>query len=79
MDERTLLTYPTWERYVVMAHVIQHFPVQQRRRIFQHMRTASPPSPDLFFPHYGITLSEFAVWHILGNEPRVDKRSSARA
>ena len=68
--ERDLLTYPTWERYTVLAHIIAHLPVRDRRQIFQHVRRFDPPSADIFFPEYGFTLSEFAVWHILSDVRR---------
>lgn len=68
-DPTTLLTYPTWERYTVLSHVITRLSVRDRRAIFQLARAWPGASPDLFFPGYGITLSEFAVWYTLG-EPR---------
>ena len=74
MEERDLLTYPTWERYTALARIISNLSVRDRRQIFQLMRRAESLTPDLFFPGYGFTLSEFAVWHVLGDtrrKPRV--------
>ena len=65
--ERALLTYPTWERYTVLAHVIAALTVRERRAIFQHVRRVETPTADLFFPEYGFTLGEFAVWSVLGD------------
>lgn len=64
---RELLTYPTWERYTVLADVIGRLTMRERRVIFQLMRQVDPPSTDVFFPRLGFTLAEFAVWHILGS------------
>ena len=62
--DRELLTYPTWERYTVLSNVIGNMNIRDRRQIFQLARK-SPISPDLFFPCYGFTFSEFAVWYLL--------------
>ena len=68
--ERALLTYPTWERYTILAHVIMNLSIRDRRQIFQLTRGASAATPDLFFPEYGFTLAEFAVWYTLGDTHR---------
>lgn len=74
MEERDLLTYPTWERYTILSHAIAHLSVRDRRHIFQLVRRADDLTPDLFFPQYGFTLSEFAVWHILGDTRRTTRK-----
>ena len=71
---RDLLTYPTWERYTVLAHAIGGLSVRDRRNVFQLVRRAAEVSPDLFFPLYGFTLAEFAVWHVLGDTRRKTRR-----
>lgn len=66
MEARNLLTYPTWERYTILAHTIANLSVRERRLVFQVARSyQTAPPPDLFFPHQGFTLSEFAVWNTL--------------
>ena len=70
MDERDLLTYPTWERYTILSSRIAQLSVRDRRNIFQLVRRTDAPTPDVFFPDYGFTLAEFAVWHILGDTRR---------
>lgn len=73
--ERTLLTYPTWERYTVLSHVVAGMSVKDRRHLFQLIRRSdAQPSPDMFFPVYGLCLSEFAVWHVLGDTRRKAKK-----
>ena len=71
MHDHALLTYATWERYTVLAHAVAHLGVRERRGLFLLARGAAPaPDPDLFFPAYGMTLSEFAVWHTIGTPAR---------
>ena len=67
--ERDLLTYPTWVRYTVLANNLSRLSIKDRRHIFQSVRK-DEVSPDIFFPKYGFTLSEFAVWHVLGDSRR---------
>ena len=66
------LTYPTWERYVVLSHVISTLSIRDRRHIFQCIRTHTESVKDIFFPNVGITFSEFAVWHILGESKNIN-------
>lgn len=69
--ERHLITYPTWERYTVLAHAISSLTIRDRRQIFQLARSTNTCFfPDLFFPNYGFTLAEFAVWYTLGDNRR---------
>ena len=74
--ERSLLTYPTWERYTVLSHTISRLTTRERRRIFMIARGERATSGDLFFPRAGFTLAEFAVWYTLGDTTR---RRSRRA
>ena len=68
------LTTPTWERYTVLSVCIGNLSVKDRRRIFQIARSTEYDWEHLFMPHYGFTLSEFAVWYVLFDQRR---RSSA--
>lgn len=69
--EQSLLTYPTWERYTVLAHVISSLTIRDRRQVFLLARSAhNTYTPDLFFPKYGFTLAEFAVWYTLTDTRR---------
>lgn len=78
MDERTLITYPTWERYTVLSHSIAQLSIRQRRHIFQLARNSTALT-DLFFPHYGFTFAEFAVWYTLADTRRKSKRGRVGA
>jgi hypothetical protein len=71
MREQALLTYPTWERYTVLAHAVAQLDVRERRGVFVLARAApAGPSPDLLYPALGMTLSEFAAWHTIGDGTR---------
>lgn len=65
-----LTTYPTWQRYTVLAHCIASLTVRERRRVFQLARKSGGDWSAVFFPKYGFTLSEFAVWYTLGDRRR---------
>ena len=43
---------------------------RDRRHLFQLIRNDPRPHPDVFFPQWGFSLSEFAVWHILNDRRR---------
>ena len=73
MNERDLLTYPTWERYTVLSHAVFSMSIKDRRNIFQMTRN-SREGDDPFFPHHGIAFSEFAVFYSLGEGRRKGKR-----
>ena len=74
--EHTLTTYPTWERCTVLSCVIASLAIRDRRRIFQLSRGASG---DTFFPEYGFTLYEFAVWHTLSDARKKSGSKKRRA
>ena len=73
MDTRALITYPTWERYTVLAHSITSLNIRDRRRIFQIARSLDSDWSNVLLPEYGFTLSEFAVWYTLGDRRRADR------
>lgn len=64
--ERHLLTFPTWEKYMVLSSTIESLKVKEKRYIFNCLRT-NYCTKDSFFPTFGFTTSEFAVWQILGD------------
>ena len=68
--EHELITYPTWEKYAVLAHEIGGLSTRDRRQVFQLIRSLRQPCGDVFFPAFGFTLSEFAVWYTLGDSRR---------
>lgn len=72
-----MLTYPTWERYAVLSHVVLTLSVRDRRHLFTLAR-AGDASPDLFFPRFGFTLAEFAVWYTIGDVRGKRKRSGKK-
>ena len=77
-EERNFITYPTWKKYMVLSRFIEELRVREKRHIFQIMRRSSELSHDTFFPEYGITAGEFAVWQVL-SENRKTRRKAAAA
>jgi len=67
--ERTLQTFPTWEKYMVLSNTIERLQVKEKRYIFNCLRTCEC-TKDHFFPMFGFTTAEFAVWQILGDGPK---------
>lgn len=78
MEEHRLITYPTWERYTVLAHSISKLSIRDRRRIFQIARGIHGDWNNVFLPEFGFTISEFAVWYTLGDTRRKESRTSCR-
>lgn len=67
MHERELLTYPLWVWQRVVSHVIFSLTMRERRHVFQLARSIEEKEEvgNLFFPEYGFTLAEFAVYSTL--------------
>ena len=76
-NERCLITYPTWKKYVVLSKFIEQLRVRDKRQIFQIMRRAENLTESTFFPHYGFTAGEFSVWQVL-SENRKSRRSTKK-
>ena len=64
--ERNLLTFPTWEKYMVLSNTVEMLKVKEKRYIFNCLRNHEC-TPHSFFPVFGFTTSEFAVWQVLGD------------
>jgi hypothetical protein len=78
--EQEMYTYPVWERYTVLAHVIASLNIKERRKVFQYIRQFEKPfHEDIFLPTFGIALTEFAVWYTIYEKRRkVRVNSTAR-
>lgn len=63
--EQSLLTFPTWEKYIVISNTIESLRVKDKRLIFHTLRKHPEATKDYFFPGFGFTTSEFACWQIL--------------
>ena len=74
--EQSLLTFPTWEKYIVISNTIESLRVKDKRLIFHTLRKHPEATKDYFFPGFGFTTSEFACWQILtdGRKHRKKKR-----
>ena len=75
-DERTFVTYPTWKKYLVLSRVIETLRVRDKRHIFQVMRLTPDLNHNTFFPHYGFTAGEFAMWQILSEQRKPRRHRS---
>ena len=78
MHEKDLITRPTWERYTVLAQCILQMSVRERRDVFRLVKTIDRPL-EAFFPRYGFTFSEFAVWYVAGEARRSKTAATATA
>jgi hypothetical protein len=76
MKETDLITYPTWKKYSVLGFFIGSLNIRQRRSIFHLSRSQDSNSGDVFFPMYGITYGEFAVWYTLGESRRKNRKTA---
>ena len=74
--ERSLITYPTWEKYLVICNTIDSLRVKDKRLIFHTLRKTPKATKDYFFPTFGFTTSEFACWQILSDSRK--NRSSKK-
>lgn len=63
--EQSLVTFPTWEKYIVISNSIENLRVKDKRFIFHTLRKTPEATENYFFPHFGFTTSEFACWQIL--------------
>ena len=75
VHERTFITYPTWKKYIVLSMFIENLRVKDKRQIFHIMRRTGDLDHNSFFPQYGITAGEFAVWQVL-SETRKTRRKN---
>ena len=72
-DEHSFITYPTWKKYIVISYFVESLRVKDKRHLFHVMRRTDSLTHDTFFPTYGITAGEFAIWQIL-TESRKPRR-----
>jgi len=75
-NEQSLIMYPTWKKYIVISYFVEQLRVKDKRHMFHVMRKESNLSHDTFFPYYGITAGEFAIWQIL-SETRKTRRAKS--
>lgn len=68
--EHALITYPTWKKYIVISCAIEKLRVKDKRHLFHVMRKSDELTHNTFFPEYGITVGQFAIWQILSENKR---------
>lgn len=74
-NEHTFITYPTWKKYIIISYYVEQLRVRDKRHLFHIMRKASFLNHDTFFPNYGITAGEFAIWQILSESKKVRRKT----
>ena len=73
--ERSFITYPTWKKYIVVSYFIESLRVREKRQLFHVMRRHHDTlDHNSFFPQYGITAGEFAVWQVLSENRKTRRR-----
>lgn len=65
--------YPVWKRNVVLERYVNGLRVKDKRIIFQYLRD-STTHENSYFPLYGFTAGEFAVWHIIADSGKRTER-----
>ena len=55
----------TIAKYQSQWEHVRNMRVRDKRQLFYILRTVQNISPNTFFPVYGLTAGEFAVWQIL--------------
>jgi len=74
-DERSFITYPTWKKYMILSCFIETLRVKDKRQLFHIMRRYGKDlDHNCFFPQYGITAGEFAVWQVLSESRKGRKK-----
>ena len=68
------ITSPTWKKYIVLSKVIENLRVRDKRLLFYIIRSAEYVDHNTFFPKYGFTAGEFAVWQILNEKKPKSKK-----
>ena len=67
MDSFNILT---WKKYIVQYRFVENLRVKDKRHIFYIMRNSTNISNDTYFPNYGLTAGEFALWQVLSENIR---------
>jgi len=62
-----------------MAHIVAALGVKEKRELFKWMRTGKEVDEHTFFPRYGLTAGEFAIFHILTDTGRNSSGAANRA
>ena len=75
--EQNLITYPTWKKYIIISYFVESLRVRDKRHLFQIMRKSPMLTHDTFFPNYGITAGEFAIWQILSESRKPRKKAES--
>lgn len=75
--EHNFITYPTWKKYIIISCYVESLRVRDKRQLFHIMRKSDNLSHNTFFPSYGITAGEFAIWQILSESRKSRKNKTS--
>lgn len=79
MDAKDYITYPTWQKYLVLSSFVERLRVKDKRLIFCTLRKTENIGDDHFIPQYGITIGEFSTWSILIDTKNRKKKAGKEA
>ena len=74
------ITYPTWQRTTIMYSQFRKLDAKHKRKFFACLRNDEKTggicphmNSDCYFPHFGITIGDFALMQQLGACARSSK------
>lgn len=77
--EQSSVTFPTWEKYMIISHTIETLRVKDKRLIFHILRKNPDATKEYFFPQFGFTTSEFSCWQILSDGRKQRKKKEVES
>lgn len=64
-----------YQKYKFLGEYIEQLKIKDKRYLFMLMRNKENIDTNCFFPAYGFTAGEFAVWQILQESPVVKHKN----
>jgi len=58
----------TFTRQKSLVKRVGELKIKEKREIFAYIRTHPSSPPSVFLPYHGLTISEFAVAHVISTE-----------
>jgi hypothetical protein len=78
MFDRDPTTYPSFARYSCVANTVFSLTIRDRRNIFHLIRTNRDVlTSNTFFPAFGLTIAEFALFYALHEGRKKKKKRKA--
>jgi len=67
------------EKYKCLQQYVQSLKVKDVRTLFSYLRKLNDENPNIFFPAYGLTASEFAVVYVHNMNAKERRGGTKRA